>query len=88
MDVLKHKATTRRHTNVLQHMMGHFRKKLDEISRRELAGVIEDYRSELIPLVVPMTLVRHHAAALGIDYLNGQVYLQPHPKELMLRNHV
>jgi uncharacterized protein YbgA (DUF1722 family) len=50
--------------------------------------VIADYRSGLVPLIVPITLIRHHVRVLDIAYLKGQVYLEPHPKELMLRNHV
>lgn len=81
-------ATTRRHTNVLMHMLGHLKTKLDEASRHELLRSIEDYRLGQVPLVVPITLLRHHVRALGIAYLAGQTYLEPHPRELMLRNHV
>jgi uncharacterized protein YbgA (DUF1722 family) len=81
-------ATPRRHVNVLQHMLGYLRKTLDDASREELAGAIADYQKGLVPLVVPITLLRHHVRRCGIDYLAGQVYLEPHPKELMLRNHV
>ena len=88
MDALKKIATPARHVNVLQHMAGYFRDRLDAESRRELAAVIEDYRSGLVPLIVPITLVRHHVRTLDIAYLRGQLYLEPHPKELMLRNHV
>ena len=88
MDALKKIATPARHVNVLQHMTGYFRDRLDADSRHELAAVIEDYRAGLVPLIVPITLVRHHVRTLDIAYLKGQVYLEPHPKELMLRNHV
>jgi len=88
MAALSTVATTRRHTNVLQHMAGYFKDRLDDGSRRELESAIEDYRRELVPLIVPITLVRHHVRTLGIEYLAGQLYLEPHPKELMLRNHV
>jgi uncharacterized protein YbgA (DUF1722 family)/uncharacterized protein YbbK (DUF523 family) len=81
-------ATPRRHVNVLQHMLGYLRKTLDDASREELADAIADYQKGLVPLVVPITLLRHHVRRCGIDYLAGQVYLEPHPKELMLRNHV
>ena len=54
----------------------------------ELEPAIADYRRGLVPLVVPMTLLRHHVRMLDATYLAGQTYLQPHPKELMLRNHV
>jgi uncharacterized protein YbgA (DUF1722 family) len=88
MAALKKIATPARHVNVLQHMTGYFRDRLDQDSRRELAAVIEDYRNGLVPLIVPITLVRHYVRILDVDYLRGQVYLEPHPKELMLRNHV
>ena len=81
-------ATPRRQVNVLQHVLGYFRERLDVADRRELARLVEDYGNGLLPLIVPITLVRHHVARLGIAYLAGQVYLEPHPKELMLRNRV
>jgi uncharacterized protein YbgA (DUF1722 family)/uncharacterized protein YbbK (DUF523 family) len=81
-------ATPKKHVNVLQHMLGYFRDVLDADSRAELAQSIADYREGLLPLVVPVTLFRHHVRRCGIAYLAGQTYLEPHPKELMLRNHV
>ncbi|HZI79599.1 MAG TPA: YbgA family protein, partial [Vicinamibacterales bacterium] len=76
-----------RHVNVLQHMAGYF-DAVDADSRRELATTIADYGRGLVPLVVPLTLIAHHARRHDVRYLLDQVYLQPHPKELMLRNHV
>lgn len=81
-------ATPRRHTNVLQHMAGYFKDLLDRESKAELHGAIDDYRGLLVPLIVPITLLRHHVRVHDVSYLAGQLYLQPHPKELMLRNHV
>ena len=80
-------ASRGRHFNVLQHMAGYFKERLDRASRDELHGVLADFRAGLIPMVVPMTLVAHHVRVLDVAYLAGQVYLAPHPKELMLRNH-
>jgi len=88
MRALTAMATPQRHTNVLQHMAGYFKKSLDAASRAELQAAIEDYRRGLVPLIVPMTLIRHHVRVHDVAYLAGQVYLSPHPKELMLRNHV
>lgn len=88
MTTLARPATTRRHTNVLMHMAGHLKKLLDSESTRELHGAIEEYRRELVPLVVPLTLLRHYVRVHSISYLAGQTYLEPHPRELMLRNHV
>jgi len=81
-------STPRRHTNVLQHMAGYFKDVLDSDSKAELAASIDDYRQGLVPLVVPLTLIRHHVRTHDVTYLAGQAYLAPHPKELMLRNHV
>jgi len=81
-------ATPRRHTNVLQHMAGYFKDRLDRDAKTELAAAIDDYRRELVPLVVPLTLLRHYVRLHEVSYLAGQLYLEPHPKELMLRNHV
>ena len=61
---------------------------LDRESKAELLAAIDDYRRELVPLIVPMTLVRHYVRVHDVSYLAGQLYLEPHPKELMLRNHV
>ena len=88
MSALTRVATTRKHTNVLQHAAGHLKRLLDADGRAELAELIDDYRAGLVPLVVPITLIRHHVRRLDVTYLAGQTYLEPHPKELMLRNHV
>jgi uncharacterized protein YbgA (DUF1722 family)/uncharacterized protein YbbK (DUF523 family) len=82
------KATTRKHTNVLQHIAGYLREPLDRRDREELHGTIADYHRGLVPLIVPLTLLRHHIGKLGLGYLRDQVYLDPHPKELMLLSHV
>jgi uncharacterized protein YbgA (DUF1722 family)/uncharacterized protein YbbK (DUF523 family) len=88
MRALSELATTKRQTNVLLHILGYFRKQLDGDSRGELLAVIEDYRRGLVPLIVPITLIRHYVRRFDVAYLRGQIYLEPHPKELMLRNHV
>jgi len=86
-EALAVRATVRKHANVLQHIAGHCRAHLTAAERRELAGVIEDYRRGLLPLIVPITLLRHHVDHHDVPYVKDQVYLRPHPKELMLRNH-
>lgn len=88
MEALTQKATPGRNRNVLEHMLGHFREALDGDARADLARSIEDYHRGLVPLVVPLALVAHYVRRLDVTYLRGQVYLEPHPKELMLRNHV
>lgn len=81
-------ATTRRNSNVLHHILGYFKKLLDGEARVELLGLIEECRRRLVPLIVPITLIRHYVRLCSVGYLAGQIYLEPHPRELMLRNHV
>jgi uncharacterized protein YbgA (DUF1722 family)/uncharacterized protein YbbK (DUF523 family) len=81
-------ATRTRHVNVLQHMAGYFRPLVGNEARRDLAGAIDDYRHGLIPLVVPVRLIAHYTHLHAVRYLAAQVYLDPYPRELMLRNHV
>ena len=82
------RATRGRHVNVLEHCIGYLRERVDASVRASLASQIADYRAGLVPLIVPVTMLRHYVAQLGIAYLAQQTYLEPHPKELMLRNHV
>lgn len=85
---MKKMATVRKHFNVLQHIAGYLKKLAFAGDRDEYQDAIEDFKSGLVPLFVPITLARHHVRAHGITYLERKTYLEPHPKELMLRNHV
>jgi len=85
---LKVKATAKKHTNVMHHILGYLKRDLDARDKAELLTVIDDYYQGLVPLVVPLTLFKHHLALTPVPYIQDQVYLNPHPKELMLRNHV
>ena len=87
-EVLRRPPTRRRHTDVLFHLAGFVTDRIDEGDRQELIGAIERYRLGQLPLIVPVTLIRHHVRRLGVEYLRDQVYLEPHPQELMLLNHV
>jgi uncharacterized protein YbgA (DUF1722 family)/uncharacterized protein YbbK (DUF523 family) len=78
-------ATVRKHVNVLQHMLGYFKQQLDAAEKVELLEAIDQYRRELVPLVVPLTLLKHYIRKHGEPYLSTQVYLSPHPVELRLR---
>ncbi len=88
METLAVKTTIRKHVNVLQHLAGHFKDALSAAVRAELHAVINEYQNGVVPLSVPVTLIRHYVRILDVPYLRDQVYLAPHPKELMLRNHV
>jgi uncharacterized protein YbgA (DUF1722 family) len=88
MAALAHKATPKKCADVLSHMMGYFRKMLSTTEKQEMIEVIYQYRRRLVPLVVPVTLLRHYVRKYDVAYLARQVFLNPHPVELMLRNHV
>ncbi len=88
MEVLAVHATEKTHANVLDHMMGYFSKQLTATERQELVQLIGDFRRQLIPLIAPITMIRHYSKKYQVEYLQGQLYLEPNPKELMLRNHV
>lgn len=88
MEGLQLLATPKKNTNVLQHMAGYFKDKLSSDERKELLEVIVNYHDGLVPLIVPITLLRHYVRKYKEDYLARQFYLNPHPLELMLRNHV
>jgi uncharacterized protein YbgA (DUF1722 family)/uncharacterized protein YbbK (DUF523 family) len=88
MEALQLKTTPKKNTNVLMHMMGYFKEELSSDEKKELLEVIENYRQEYIPLIVPITLINHYMRKYKQPYLKQQVYLNPHPLELQLRNHV
>jgi len=87
MSCLARHATVSKNTNVLQHIMGYFRKELSADEKAELMEVIGRYHDRLVPLIVPLTLLKHYVAKYDKSYLKGQIYLDPDPAELMLRNH-
>lgn len=88
MEALQLKTTPRKNANVLMHMMGYFKEELSSDEKQELLDVIDRYRQEYIPLIVPITLIQHYVRKYDPPYLKEQVYLNPHPLELQLRNHV
>jgi uncharacterized protein YbgA (DUF1722 family) len=87
MRALKVHATARKHANVLCHLMD-ISSGISTRGQSELAGQIEDYRTQMVPLIVPITLLLHHFRRHPLDWVMEQTYLSPYPAELMLRNHV
>lgn len=86
MGALRLRATRRNHANVLKHVQGFLKNSIDTQDKQELNEVIERYRIGQVPLVVPITLLNHHFRRHPDEYMQRQVYLNPHPPELMLRN--
>ena len=87
LDALRLKPTIRKHTNVMLHMLGHFKKVLSKDEKQEMLEVIEHYRKEYVPLIVPLILFGHYVRKYDEPYLKEQTYLNPHPVALKLRNH-
>lgn len=81
-------ASKARHVNVLEHLFGHLKRRLGPREKREIGIAIEDFRAGRVPLVVPVSLLRFLVVAHEVEYVMGQLYLEPHPREMMLRNHV
>jgi uncharacterized protein YbgA (DUF1722 family)/uncharacterized protein YbbK (DUF523 family) len=81
-------ATTKKHTNVLSHIMGYFKKKLTADEKQELLEIIENYHDGFVPLIVPITILNHYVRKYNEPYLKKQVYLNRSPLELRLRNHL
>jgi uncharacterized protein YbgA (DUF1722 family) len=88
MKSLNLKTTPKKNANVLLHMMGYFKQQLSPDEKQELQEIVDLYRRGLLPLIVPITLLNHYVRKYDQPYLKGQVYLNPHPIELQLRNHV
>jgi len=88
LEALRLKTTPKKHTNVLHHLMGYFKKDLSPDEKQELLEIIDYYYQGAVPLIVPVTLINHYVRKYRQPYLQDQFYLHPHPLELQLRNHV
>lgn len=86
MTVLSKIASRKTHTNVLMHLQGYLKKKLSSAEKQELADIIHRYRTAELPLIVPITLLKHHFNNHPDDYIAKQAYLKPYPDALSLRN--
>ncbi len=87
IESLRLKPTVKKNANVLQHLLGYFKKELSADEKQEVLEIIDRYREEIVPLIVPITLINHYVRKYQQPYLLQQVYLNPHPLELKLRNH-
>ncbi|MBE0597862.1 MAG: DUF523 and DUF1722 domain-containing protein [Desulfuromonadales bacterium] len=88
MRAMRLPATRAKQVNVLQHLLGYFKRQLSADEKQEVLETIEAYRQGTLPLIVPVTLINHFVRKYDQPYLQQQYYLRPHPLELQLRNHV
>ena len=88
MEALSLRTTVKKNANVLYHLMGYFKNDLSADEKQELLEILDQYRAGYIPLIVPVTLINHYVRKYQQPYLAKQTYLNPHPVDLQLRNHV
>lgn len=88
MKALKSIATRSNHVNTLQHIQGYLKRDLDREDKAELTEIITSYQQGLVPLIVPITLLRHHFRRHPNLYISNSTYMNPHPAELMLLNNI
>jgi len=81
------KSTIKKNLNVLEHILGYFKAQFSADEKQEMLEIFDRYRNEFLPLIVPVTLLNHYVRIIGEPYLKQQVYLNPHPIALKLRNH-
>jgi len=86
MRAFEHLATRRRHAKVLLHALSYFKKRMDPDDEAEFLEAVESFRTGLVPLIVPLTLLRHYVRRFDVEVLAEQTYLNPNPTELLLRN--
>lgn len=87
IEALQLRCTPAKHINTMQHVIGYFKRQLDSEEKKEFQEILENFRKEHLPLIVPVTLLNHYVRKYKNDYLSSQLYLNPHPVELKLRNH-
>lgn len=87
IETLRMKSTVKKNRNVLEHILGYFKKQLSADEKQEMLELFDRYRNEFLPLIVPVTLLNHYVRKIDEPYLKQQVYLNPHPVALKLRNH-
>lgn len=86
MAMLKTRASRKNHVNTLQHLQGYLKNFISSDDKAELVEIITQYNDGLLPLIVPITLLRHHFRRFPNEYIMDSYYMKPHPKELMLLN--
>ncbi len=88
METMEIQTTRGRQANVLDHLQGYVSEHLTADEKQELVEEIDKYREGTTPLIVPVTLIKHHFRKHPVDWVMQQTYLSPYPEELSLRNHV
>ena len=88
MQTMSRKTCRGQQVNVMMHLLGHMKKMLTREDKKELLSVFEAYRNPHLPLITPITLLRHHVRSIARPYLSRQHYLEPYPEDLALRSFI
>jgi uncharacterized protein YbgA (DUF1722 family)/uncharacterized protein YbbK (DUF523 family) len=88
MEIMQHMPTIKKHTDVLYHLLGFFKNKITPEDKQEFIELVEQYRLGQIPIIVPLTMINHYLKKYPVDWLASQTYLEPYPRELMLRSYL
>lgn len=88
MDTLNTRASLKKQTDVLYHLLGYFKKEITSEEKQEFIKLVEQYKKQMIPFIVPLTMLRHYLKKYPDDWLQSQIYLDPYPEELMLRSYL
>lgn len=88
MAALGHQATRKGNTNAMMHLRGYLKSHITKLEKEELSHSIESYCKGMVPLVVPLTLLKHYLMTLDNPYLKNQTFWSPYPETLGLRNFI
>ncbi len=88
MEIMALKTTLGKHAKALEKMAGYLSDHLSAAERKRVRASIGDFRRGQAPLIVPVTLLNHYIEIHEVAGVGNQTYLNLHPRELMLRNHV
>lgn len=88
MGAFKLKTMVKKNIDILLHIMRYFKKLLSVDEKQKLLEIVDHYRNDHVPLIIPVTLMNHYVRKLDQEYLKKQYYLNPHPVELELRDHI
>ncbi len=78
------RSSIKKHVNVIQHILGHFSRKIPQSEKKHLQGMLEKFRNNLLYLEVLLEYIKGFIYRFDEEYLATQFYLNPFPEELIL----
>lgn len=71
------------HVNVLMHILGYLKNRLNTHDKAELLQWFENYRQRQVNRITPLVLLQHHFKHHPNEYMAEQYYFSPFPADLM-----